>query len=170
MLFLAEFTVIQPEIGLLFWTTIIFAVVWFFLGKSAFGPISKALQDREESIENALQSAEKARGEMAALSARNEELAKQAQIERAAIMKEAKAAKEQILKEAREQAKEESSKIIAGAQDEINRQKRSAMAEVKNMTASLALQIAGQVIQKDLAKDGAQQALVNDLVKDIKLN
>ena len=48
MLFLAEFTVIEPEIGLLFWTTIIFAAVWFFLGRGAFGPIAKALKERED--------------------------------------------------------------------------------------------------------------------------
>jgi F-type H+-transporting ATPase subunit b len=170
MLFLAEFTVIQPEIGLFFWTTIIFLIVWFFLGRSVFGPIAKALKEREDSIENALQSADKARSEMAALSARNEVLAKEAQIERAAILKEAKAAKEQILKEAREAAKEESTKIINGAQDEINRQKREAMAEVKSVASSLALEIAGKVIRKELANDGAQAAFVSDLVKDIKLN
>ena len=170
MLFLADFTVLEPEIGLLFWTTIIFATVWFFLGRSAFGPIAKALKDREDSIDNALKSAEKARSEMAALSARNEELAKQAQIERAAILKEAKEAKADIIKQAREEAKEEASKIISNAQSEIDRQKRAAMTEVKNMAGNLALQIAGQVIQKDLAADGAQEAFVNDLVKDIKLN
>lgn len=170
MLFLAEFSVIQPEIGLLFWTTIIFATVWFFLGKGTFGPISKALKDREDSIENALQAAEKARGEIAALSAKNDEMAKAAQIERAEILAHAKTAKEEILNEARAQAKVEAEKIVTGAQQEIERQRRVAMADVKKQAGAIALQVAEQVIRKELRGNAAQESFVNDLVKNIELN
>jgi len=170
MVFLAEFPVILPEIGVLFWTTIIFAVVWFFLGKTAFKPISKALTDREESIENALQAAEQARNEMAALGAKSDAIAKQAQEERARIVREAKEAKTQMISEARDEAKAEAAKIIANATQEIDRQKRAAMAEVKNQAGALALQVAEQVLRKELSNDASQTAFVNELIKDVKLN
>lgn len=170
MIFLAEFSVITPEIGLLFWTSVIFLVVWFFLGKSAFGPIAKALKKREESIENALQAAEKARTEMAALTAKNEALAKEAHEERAKILAEAKTAKAEMIEQARQEAKDEAARMIAGATAEIDRQKRAAITEIKNQVAAAALEIAEKVIQKELSKDGAQQEYVNGLVDGIKLN
>ncbi|MGB0862413.1 MAG: F0F1 ATP synthase subunit B [Saprospiraceae bacterium] len=170
MIFLAEFSVITPEIGLLFWTTIIFLVVWFLLGKTAFGPIAKALKNREESIDNALQAAETARKDMAALAAKGDELAKQAQEERASIIQEAKEQKAKMIEEARDEAKAEASKIITSASDEIERQKRAAMTDVKNQAGALALQIAEQVIRKQLAGNTEQEAFVSELVKDIKLN
>jgi F-type H+-transporting ATPase subunit b len=170
MIFLAEFSVITPEIGLLFWTTIIFLVVWFLLGKTAFGPISKALKSREDSIENALQAAETARNDMAALEAKGDELAKQAQEERALIIQEAKEQKAKMIEEAREEAKTEAGRIITSASQEIERQKRAAMKDVKNQAGALAIQIAEQVIRKELAGNNEQEAFVSALVKDIKLN
>lgn len=170
MVFLSEFSVILPEIGVLFWTTLIFGVVWFFLGRTAFKPISKALRDREDSIENALQAAEQARAEMASLSAKSDEIAKQAQEERARIVREAKEVKAKMISEAREEAKAQADKIIADATQEIERQKRAAMAQVKNEAGALALQVAEQVIRKELAGDASQEAFVNELIKDVKLN
>ena len=63
---------IKPEIGLIFWMTISFLLVLFILGKYAWPMILKAVKEREESIANALDSARKAKEEMAALNADNE--------------------------------------------------------------------------------------------------
>ena len=71
---LAEFNVIKPDPGLFFWTVIIFVVLWFILGKKAFGPIAKALKDREDSIKDALAQADVARAEMSNLKSENEQL------------------------------------------------------------------------------------------------
>ena len=64
MLFLAEFNVIKPDWGIIFWTSVIFILFWYIMSKYAFGPIASALQKREESIAEALNEAKKAREEM----------------------------------------------------------------------------------------------------------
>ena len=54
---------VTPGIGLVFWTTLAFLIVLFLLGKFAWKPILGALKTREESIDEALMSAVKAKEE-----------------------------------------------------------------------------------------------------------
>ena len=110
ILFLADFSVIKPDFGLFFWSTIIFLVFWFGMGKMAFKPIQEALKKREDDIQDSLDQAKNARAEMAALNAKNEALLAQAREERAQILKDAKAAKESIIKDATVEAKAKAQK------------------------------------------------------------
>jgi len=58
---------ITPDPGLFIWTLVVFVILWALLAKFAFKPITKALKNREDSISDALQSAERARAEVAEL-------------------------------------------------------------------------------------------------------
>ena len=86
----------SPE-SLIFWTTIIFFVFFILLRKFAWKPILGAVKGREESINNALASAEAARREMQNLTADNERILQEARIERDALLKEAREMKEKII-------------------------------------------------------------------------
>ena len=169
-MFLVNFSVIEPDFGLLFWTTITFLILWGLLGKLAWKPIQQALKDRETSIDDALQQAEKARLEMAALNAKNEELLASAREERSRILAEAKSMKENIVKAAETEAKEKAAKIVANAQLEIENQKKAAITEVKNSAGKLALEVAEKVIRKQLVGNAEQEAFANKLVAEIELN
>ena len=99
MIYLADFSVIKPDFGLIFWTVIIFLLFWFIIGKMAFRPIAEALKKRQQDIQDSLDEAKKARQEMAELKAENEDLLIQAREERAKILKEAKEAQDTIIRE-----------------------------------------------------------------------
>ena len=161
---------LTPGIGLLFWTVVIFLLLVFLLGKFAWKPILAMLKERESFIEDSLSKAEVARQEMAALTNENEALLKQARIERDKILKEAKELKDQIVNDAKTVAKEEGAKMIAKAKQEIDNQKLAAMAEVKNQVSTLSLEIAEKVLRKQFEDKDKQEALVSDLLKDLKLN
>jgi F-type H+-transporting ATPase subunit b len=169
-LFLADFSPIKPDPGLVLWTSVIFLLVWFVLGRFAFRPIQNALKQREKDIQSSLDEAKKAREEMANLKAENEELLAQAREERAKILKEAKAAKENIISEAKTQAKEEAQKIVANAKQQIEHQKMAALVEVKNTIGAMAVDIAEKVLRKDLENDKGQQDFVKRLVDEIEVN
>src|SRR5687768_15671517 len=128
---------VSPDPGLLIWSTVAFLLLFFLLSKYAWKPIVKALDERERSIEDAL-----AKDEMAKLTNENEQLLKQARIERDAILKEAKELKDQIVSDAKTSAQTEGAKMIEKARIEIDNQKIAAMAEVKSQVATLSLQIA----------------------------
>jgi F-type H+-transporting ATPase subunit b len=170
VLFLADFSVIKPDPGLIFWTALVFILVWGILGRMAFGPIQKALKKREDDIQSSLDEARSAREEMANLKSENEALIRQAQEERAKILKEAKEAKDSIVNEAKDKAKEEAQKIVANAKQEIEQQRRAAMTELKNEVGVLAIEIAEKVLRKELKGDTNQEQFVKTLVDEIKLN
>jgi len=161
---------VTPGIGLIFWQTITFLLVLFLLGKFAWKPILGALKAREYSIESALKSAEKAKNEMAKLKADNEKLLSEAREERDKMMKDAMAAANSIKEEAKEEASKTTAKMLSDAKATINAEKNAALAEVKNQVASISLEIAEKVLRKNLSDDKVQQELLNEYMKDLKLN
>ncbi|MBI5916094.1 MAG: F0F1 ATP synthase subunit B [Bacteroidetes bacterium] len=170
MIFLSDFSVIKPDFGLLFWTAVIFLLFWFIIGKFAFRPIAAALRKRESDIQGSLDEAKRVRQEMANLKTENEALLVQAREERAKILKEAKDAGTKIVDEAKGKAKEEVQKIVASAKVQIENQKMAAITDLKNQVGAISLEIAEKVIRRELQGNAAQEAFVNDLVKEIKLN
>jgi len=170
MFFLADFNVIKPDFGLLFWTSIFFVLFWLLIGKFAFKPIAESLKKRTSDIQDALDEAKKAKEEMQALNSKNEDLIKEAQEQRALIIKEAKAAKESMINDAKAKAKEEANRIVSSAKAEIEAQKKAALTEVKNEVGQMALTIAEKVIRKELQGNSDQESFVNKLVGEIKLN
>lgn len=170
LIFLASFDVIKPDLGLVVWTTLIFLITYFFLGRMAFRPIQNALKDRESYIQDSLDEAKKTKEEMANMKAENEKILAEAREERAAILKEAKETKEKMIAEAKEQAREEAQKISNTAKADIENQRMAAMVDLKNQSGMLALQIAEKIMKKDLKGAGAHESFVAELVNESKLN
>ena len=161
---------LKPELGLVFWMTVSFLIVVFILRKFAWGPILSSLKERETSIEDALNAAKKAKDEVANMKAENEQLLKLARNERDMMLKEARDTKDAIVNEARAKAQTEADRMIASARESIQNEKMAAITELKNQVATLSIEIAEKVIRQQLASDDKQKALVNDLLKDVKLN
>ena len=160
---------VTPNLGLVFWTTLCFAILLFILGKFAWKPILASISEREKSIESALSMAEAAKEEMARLTSENDALLKQARIERDQILREAKQMKDFIINEAKDAANAEGTRIIERAKLEIDNQKALAMADVKNQVATLSIEIAEKILRKQFEDQKKQDALVSDLLKEVKL-
>lgn len=161
---------ITPGFGLIFWQTVTFLAVLFILGKFAWKPILTALKEREDSIEDALTAAEKAKQEMADLKAENEKLLDQARLERDKILKDATAAANKLKDEARDEAGKIKDKMLEDAKNAINNEKKSALIEIKNEVAVLSIQIAEKLLRKNLEDDKAQKSLVDEFIKDLNNN
>lgn len=170
MLFLADFSVIKPEPGLLIWTTVIFVLFWFLMSRFAFKPIAESLKKREADIQYSLDEAKRAREEMSHLQAENEKLLAQAREERSAILKEAKEAKEEIIAEAKARANAEYKRKVESAIQDIENQKLAAMTELQNRAGNFAILIAEKILRKELGDQAAQEAYAKSLAETIKLN
>lgn len=157
-------SLLTPDLGLAFWTTLIFLTFWFLVGKFALKPIAKAISDREQTIKDALAAADKAKAEMQQLQSDNANLLKEAKEEGAKILKEARELKDAIVSEAHISAKDEAAKIVASAKVEIDAQKKAALAEVKNEVSKLSLEIAQKVLGRELEASKDQQTYINSLV------
>jgi F-type H+-transporting ATPase subunit b len=161
---------VTPSIGLVVWSTLSFLILMFLLTKFAWKPITAALKEREDSIEDALKQAEAARDQMQLLKNDNERLLNEARAERDSLLKEASEIKDQILAKAKNDAKSEGDKMIAAAKDAIEREKLNAMNELKSQVAILSIDMAEKVLRKQLADRGQQEAFVNENLKSISLN
>lgn len=158
---------VNPGIGLIFWMVIIFGLLLLVLGKYAWKPIMRALREREQSIDEALHSADKAREEMKKLQADNEKLAKQAREERDKILKEARQKQNEIIEQAREEAGQERKKILEQARHEIQNEKQAAAEELKSTVADISLKIAEKIIRQELEDGKKQKDLIEKYFNEV---
>src|SRR5690349_3604266 len=161
---------LTPSTGLLFWQTLVFLALFFLLAKMAWKPILSSLKEREESIQTALDSAERAKLEMASLQAGNEKLLKEAREERDKILRDARDAAARLHDQAQADAKKNADRLINDAKAVINTEKQAAMRDVKAQVALFSLQVAEKLMRKNLDNDKAQKELIDSYIKDIKVN
>jgi F-type H+-transporting ATPase subunit b len=161
---------VTPGIGLVLWTTVAFAVVFFVLTKYAWKPIMKAIHTRENNIDEAISKAEKVKIEMAQLQNENEQLLVKAREERALMLKDAKETKDKMIADAKDIAKNEAAKIIADAQQAINAQKMAALTDVKNQVGSLVIEVSEKILKRELSNKDEHEAHIKQLTESVKLN
>ena len=159
-----------PRLGLIFWTLLAFGIVFFILAIYAWKPILKSLNQREKNISDAILSTEKVKQEMASLKNENEILLAKAREERAIMMREAKETRDKIISEAREQARIETNKIIAGAQDAINQQKMAAITDLKNQVGNLVIEVSEKVLRRELNNKEEQEKYIQQLAANVEWN
>ncbi|GAB2477972.1 F0F1 ATP synthase subunit B [Algoriphagus taiwanensis] len=161
---------ITPSSALIFWQLFGFLGLLFILIKFAWKPMLAALEERETSIENSLKAAEQARNEMANLKAENEKLLQEARLERDSILKKAQDASVKMIEDAKNEASKVAAEQIENAKVVIETEKKAALTEVKNQVALLTLEVTEKLLRKNLADEKAQKELVEEFVKDLKLN
>ncbi|MEN8812618.1 MAG: F0F1 ATP synthase subunit B [Candidatus Arcticimaribacter sp.] len=157
------------SLGLFFWQTLLFVGLLFLLAKYAWKPILSAVEERENTIKDSLEAAEKAKADMEAVQADNKRILKEARAERDALLAEAKKTSTQIVNEAKEAAQTEADKIAAAAQAAIQQEKNAAINDLKAQVAGLSVDIAQKVLQGELADQKKQEQLVEKLVNDIEI-
>lgn len=161
---------VMPDFGLLFWMVVSFSILLFILKKFAWKPILKALADRENSIDEALQAAQLAKDEMTRLQADNEKILREAIIEREQIVKEAREMKDSIVRDAKAQATVEAGKVMENAKAAIEQEKAAAISEIKEIISTFSIEIAEKILKERLADEENQRKLVEIYVDQIKLN
>jgi|TARA_B110000495_G_scaffold48223_1_gene40256 F-type H+-transporting ATPase subunit b len=159
-------SLVTPAVGLMFWTCVIFVLLILVLKKFAWKPILSAVDQRNESISNSLLAAEKARDEIASLTANNEQIIAQAKLDRDALLKEAREMKNEIISKAKETATNEADKIISSAKEQITNEKMKALTELKNQVAAISIEMAEKVLGSELSNADAQKDLVNRALKE----
>lgn len=161
---------LSPSYGLIFWTLLAFLIVLYLLKKLAWKPILKSLQDREQSIQSAIDEAKKVREEMASLKAGNEKILADAKAERDGILKEAREIKDKMIAEAKDRAAKEAEKLTALARASIQNEKMEAITELKNQVAVLSIEIAEKILKQELTEKDKQKAIINTLLQEVKMN
>lgn len=161
---------LTPGTGLILWQLIIFVLLFLLLSKLAWKPILSSLKEREKSIQDALDTADNTRAEIAKLKADNANLLKEAREERDKMLREAREAGNRLKEEAQVAAKKTADKIIEDARAAINIEKQAAMKDIRIQVSNFSLEIAEKLLKKNLSDDSSQKALVDTYLKDLKIN
>lgn len=156
-----------PDSGLLFWMTIIFAIVFFILAKFGFPIITGMVDKRAKRIDEAIAAARKAEESLAGLAQEQERLLSEARTEQARILQEAAVQRDNMIVQAQEHAREEAKKIMDEAKARIQEEKEAALRDVRKEVALLSVTIAEKVVRKELSTDKGQMELIDRMIDDL---
>jgi F-type H+-transporting ATPase subunit b len=149
----------------LLWATIvIFSLFAWVLGKFAWGPLLKLVDEREKSIREQVDGAERAAAEARDLLAKHEELLRGAAREEvlARATREADALRAELVGKARAEAEA----AVARARDQIARERDQAVADLRGQVADIAVEAASRIVKSSLTPD-AQRQLVDEFVQSL---
>ena len=153
-----------PDTGLLFWMTVIFAVVIFILAKFGFPMITGMVDKRNKRISDSLEAARIAEEAIAHLNEEQERIISETRAEQSRLLQEAAAERERIISLAQQQAVAQAQKIMDDAKLSITQEKEAAMKELRNEVAKMSLAIAEKVVRKEMSSDKEQKQLIDKLV------
>ena len=156
-----------PDSGLLFWMTIIFAIVFLILAKFGFPIITGMVDKRTKRIDEAIAAARKAEESLAGLAEEQERLLAEARAEHTRILQDASSQRDSMIAKAQAEAKEEAGKIIEEARVRIREEKEAALRDVRKEVAIMSLSIAEKVVKKELSSDEGQKEHIDRLIEEI---
>ena len=159
-------SLITPEFGLLFWMTVIFAIVFFLLAKFGFPVITDMVHKRQERIDRSIKDAREIEMRMGQMVEEQARMLEEARKEQAKILREATDTRNKILANAKDEAREEAAKIIAEARTEIESEKEAALRDVRKEVAVLSVSIAEKILRKELSDEVQQQEYIDRMVDE----
>ncbi len=155
-----------PDSGLIFWMTIIFAIVFFVLAKFGFPVITGMVDKRTKRIDEAIAAAREAEESLAGVVQEQERLLAEAKAEHGRILREAASERDSVIEKAKEEAREEAGKILDEAKKRIQEEKEAALRDMCREVATISLAVAEQLVKKELSKDKSQSELIDRLIDD----
>ena len=155
--------------GLFFWQLLIFVGLILILKKFAWKPILDTLNERENSIKESLESAQKAKDEFSKIKADNEKILSNAKKERDFIISDAKKTGREIIEDSKNLAKLESEKIIENARESIIQEKDLILKDLKSQVVDISVEIASKILQKELNEKQKQDDYTQKLIDQIEI-
>lgn len=157
------------EPGIVIWIGITFVLFLLALRKFAWGPVLAALEKREKSIQESLDSAEKAMKRAEEISRNNDEALRKAEVEAQRVRKEAKEEAEKIRVEIIDKSRSEAEAIKTQILASIEQEKQKAMLELRSHVAELAIEAASKILNSELDQK-KNKKLVDDFIDGISKN
>ena len=158
--------IVPTDTSLQIWTLVTFVVLLGLLAKFAFKPIAEALDRRGQLIKAQIDDGQKMRAEAKKLMEDYQQQLAAARVEAGKVIEEARQLGEKVRKDVVDKATTEASAIVSRSQEEIVRQKEKGIQEMKDTIASLSVQIAGRVLEKEV-NAATHKHLVESFITDL---
>ena len=159
--------ILTPDLGLLFWMLLAFAVVFFVLAKYGFPAITGMVEERKKYIDESLKKAHEASERLENIKQEGEAILQEARDRQAQILKEAAETRDAIVEQAQQKAREEGARLLGDAKTAIEQEKRAAIADIRQQVAALSVEIAEKVLRQNLKDDKAQMDLIERMLDEV---
>ena len=156
---------VQPDPGLFIWTILTFLVLLGLLAKFAWGPLLKALEERQELIRTSLDDADKAKQELERLNQESAQIISEARAEAQSIVVKSRADAETVREDLRRKAKEEGDTLIRSAQRQIELETARALQQIRHEVVDLSLTVASKLIKKNLTQEDNDALIQHSLAQ-----
>jgi len=163
-------SILTPDFGLFFWMLVAFLVVFVLLAKYGFPVITNMVEERKNYIDDSLRKAHEAQERLANIEKEGESILQEARAKQAQILKEAAETRDAIVEKAQEKARQESARLVSDAKEEIEQQKKAAIADIRKQVATLSIEIAEKVLRENLQGEKAQMDLIDRMLDDVSSN
>ena len=157
---------LSPAGGLMFWTLVIFLILFAILGKLVFPKITAAVEAREKALEEAIEGAKRDREEAARILAEQQKGIEAARVEAQKIIVEGRQAGEKVRATMIEETHQQQQAMLERARREIEMEKEKAIAELRREAIELAIAGASKVIEKNL-DDQSNRKIVESFLASI---
>ena len=161
--------ILTPDLGLLFWMLLAFAVVFFVLAKYGFPAIVVMVEERNRYIEDSLKKAHEAQERLANIEKEGESILQEARAKQAQILKEAAETRDAIVEQAQEKARAEGARLLDDARVAIEQEKKAAIADIRQQVAALSVGIAEKVLKQNLKDDKSQMDLIDRMLDEVSV-
>lgn len=157
---------VQVDPGLYIWTILTFLVLVFALRRFAWGPLLKALDERQKTIKAAVDDARQAREQLERAQQDSAKVLAQARVEAEELATRARADVEAFRLEQRAKAAADADNIRKDAERQIQRETTKAIEQIRREAVDLSVAIASKLIRRQITAVD-QESLVNEAVRDI---
>lgn len=141
------------QVNLMFWTLVIFGLLFFILNKYAFPAILGSVEAREKALADAIEAAKRDRDEAARLLAEHRTQIEGARDEAQKLIADARSVAEKMRADLLEKTREEQQEMLARARRDIGVERDKAIAELRREAVDLAIAGASKVIEQNLDSD-----------------
>ena len=157
---------LTPNGGLMFWTLVIFLILFAILGKLVFPKITAAVEAREKALEEAIEGAKRDREEAARILAEQQKGIEAARVEAQKIIVEGRQTGDKLRAQMIEETQQQQQAMLERARREIEMEKENAIAELRREAIELAIAGASKVIEKNL-DDQSNRKIVETFLASI---
>jgi F-type H+-transporting ATPase subunit b len=141
------------QINLMFWTLVIFGILFFLLKRLAFPEILKRVEQREKALSDAIEAAKRDRDEAAQLLAEQRAQIERARDEAQQLIAEGRSVAEKSRADLLERTREDQQELLERAKRDIAVERDKAIAQLRREAVDLAIAGASKVIEENLDSD-----------------
>lgn len=153
--------------GTFFVEVLVFIAILYFLSKKVLPRVTAMLEERQDTIRNEIESAEKLRGELEESKAQYAAALSEARQEAAKMREDAARTRREIIDEAREEARVEAEAVTRRAEERLEIERQQVIAQLRHEVGQLSAELAGRIVGESLSDPALQSRIIDRFVAEL---